>query len=67
MDENLLEANRLKGELDAMASAKEDVERREAELIREKRLVDGKNLQLLVERSSLITECDSLTAAVKRF
>lgn len=29
--------------------------------------MDGKVLKLLVERSSLITECDSLTSVVKKF
>lgn len=43
------------------------MEQREADLIREKRIVDGNNLKSLVECSSLITECDSLTAVVKKF
>lgn len=67
MDESILEAGRLKEELEAMSSAKAELERREAELIQERRDVDGKNLKLLVERSALITECDTLTAVVKKF
>lgn len=36
-------------------------------MVQEKMVVDGKVLKLLVERSSLITECDSLTSVVKKF
>lgn len=66
MDEDLLEVDRLKGELEVVTQAKAEVELREAELIWAKWTVDGKNLKLLVERSSLITECESLTAMVKK-
>lgn len=59
--------DRLKGELEAVTLAKVKAEQREADLIREKRIVDGNNLKSLVECSSLITECDSLTAVVKKF
>lgn len=57
----------LKKELAEMTSAKAEAERHEAEITQEKRVVDGKILKLLVERSAHITECDSLVAAVKNF
>lgn len=67
VDDDLLEMDRLKRELADATSARDAAERREAEMIQEKRVVDGKNLKLLVERSALITECDSLNSLVKNF
>lgn len=67
VDKDHLEVDRLRQELKDVIAAKGEVERREAELIQDKRNVDGKVLKLLVERSALITECDSITAAMKKF
>lgn len=67
VDEEISKKNRLKQELKELSFPKAKVERREANLIQEKWSVAGKNLKLLVDRSVLITECDSLSAAVKGF
>lgn len=67
MDEDAGEVTRLKRELEEAKIAKAEAEHREAELVKEKLLVDGWVLSLLVERFALITDCDLYSSMVKKF
>lgn len=65
VDDDGEEMTRLRGELGALQKSKQELDKRLVEVVEQKRASAEKISILLSENSGLVSECDSLTAAIK--